>query len=80
MSNGNGRAREMTRHHIVPVSRLNGRTMGEENIAVLSRSQHEAYHTLFENKTPDEVIIHLVNHFWNRESNWVWVALHKLQD
>jgi len=75
MSNGN-----LTRHHIVPVSRMNGKKLGDENIVLLTSAEHEAYHTLFGNRTPDEIIAFLVHRCWNHESNWVWVALRQLQD
>lgn len=75
-----GKNGELTRHHIIPTSRLNGMKLGEENIALIGGREHEAYHSLFGNMTPDEIIIHLVNHYWNREENWVWVALSRLKD
>lgn len=51
-----------SRHHIIPKSRGGG---GLENIAGLKQKQHRDYHTLFSNKTPEEIISYLVNDYWN---------------
>lgn len=66
---------EITAHHIVPKSR--GGVDGSFNLAPVKRSLHEAYHTLFNNSTPDEVIAHLVKEYWNGQWEWVEKALSK---
>jgi len=58
-----------SKHHIIPRSR--GGTSELENIAGLKTKEHQTYHTLFQNKTPDEIIEHLVNHYW--KGNWNYV-------
>jgi len=56
-------------HHILASSR--GGKFTKENIAVLNTKEHQNYHTLFSNLTPDEIIVHLVQHFWNNQWDWV---------
>ena len=58
-----------TKHHIIPRSR--GGKSDLENITYLPGRQHEAYHFLFSNKTPDEIIDHLVKRYWR--NNWEYV-------
>jgi len=38
------------------------------------------YHHLFENLTPDEIIVNLVRDYWNNQSDWVEKALLRLED
>jgi 5-methylcytosine-specific restriction endonuclease McrA len=57
------KTRKLTRHHIIPRSR-GGRTL-ESNIAYVPAKEHEAYHTLFINRTPYEIMDYLNNKFWN---------------
>jgi hypothetical protein len=47
-------------HHILPRSRGGQK---ERNIKRVPKNQHQAYHTLFGNLTPDEVIQYL-NEIW----------------
>lgn len=49
-------------HHIKPRSR-GGKTEAS-NLANINRKNHQNYHQLFENKTPEEIIDWLVNYFW----------------
>jgi len=56
-------------HHIIPTSR--GGTSKLENIAVLTVPDHRNYHTLFSNKTPEEIIETLVTKYW--KGNWDYV-------
>lgn len=43
-----------TRHHVLPTSR-DGTNHGS-NIIIVPQNKHDAYHLLFQNKTPEEVI------------------------
>ena len=61
-----------SRHHICPRSRSGG--LGE-NIATIETGEHRAYHKLFSNMTPDEIIAHLVKYYWNNQWKWVELAL-----
>ena len=65
------RAWQRTRHHIRPVSRKSN----NKNIAYIPRVKHENYHTLFSNMTPDEIIKHLVEYYWNNQWQWVFMAI-----
>jgi len=76
MANGDG-VHHLTVHHINPISK--GGKRSKENEALVPRGLHEAYHRLFENKSPDEIVIYLVNNFWNNQEEWLWVALQKLK-
>ena len=63
------------RHHIVPRSR-GGRGQRQKNIAIVDYNlHHDVYHRLFGNKTPDEIIVYLVEEWWNGQSGWVNKAL-----
>jgi len=68
--------RHFSRHHIVPKSRHGG--WEKSNIAHLNTKEHQNYHTLFSNLTPDEIIIYLVKHFWNGQEFWVEKALDEI--
>ncbi|MGD9275902.1 MAG: hypothetical protein PVJ67_01900 [Candidatus Pacearchaeota archaeon] len=58
-----------TKHHIIPTSRK-GKNL-EENLAYVPKNKHQYYHSLFENRTPDEIIDYLVENFWNGQTIWV---------
>ncbi|HUU87342.1 MAG TPA: HNH endonuclease [Candidatus Glassbacteria bacterium] len=58
-----------TNHHIIPKSR--GGSSKLENIALVSNRDHQFYHSLFYNKTPEEIVKYLVNDYWN--GNWEYV-------
>ena len=45
-------------HHIIPQSRLKGRTV------IIPIVNHNIYHTLFSNMTPPEIIEFLNKNFW----------------
>jgi len=64
------RKKNLTRHHIIPSSR--GGSRHSNNIALLSDKKHKAYHIMFSNMTPDEIIHELVDNYWN--GKWEWVA------
>jgi len=38
----------------------------------VDREHHEKYHSLFSNRTPEEIIEYLVQRFWN--SQWCYVS------
>ena len=64
------RKKNLTRHHIIPSSRFGSNC--KENIAMISDKKHKAYHIMFSNMTPDEIIHELVDNYWN--GKWEWVA------
>jgi 5-methylcytosine-specific restriction endonuclease McrA len=51
-----------SKHHIIPKSR--GGDSHLENLAIVSVKQHQAYHTLFDNRTPEEIVEYLNKTFW----------------
>lgn len=61
----NNRKYQITKHHIIPISRNGPDTY--DNIARVCRRDHELYHALFENRTPDEIVEYLNNKFWARK-------------
>lgn len=63
------------RHHIIPKSR--GGKNKLENICITEKTPHNKYHSLFENRTPYEIINYLVNDFWNGEWDYVKEAIRK---
>jgi len=63
------------RHHINPKSKNGG---GEaRNISIQKIFEHRAYHKEFSNRTPDEIIIHIVKEWWNGQWEWVEKALRR---
>lgn len=54
-------------HHIVPKSR--GGDASRKNLAKVNRMLHEKYHSLFENRTPEEIIQSLNSYFWRKKYN-----------
>jgi hypothetical protein len=69
---------EITSHHITPSSR--GGTDDPENIAYIVDKYHRRYHKLFSNMTPDEIIIILVECFWNGQWEHVKKAYERRND
>lgn len=55
----------LTNHHILPRSK--GGSDDKGNIARVAHKQHDLYHQLFENKTPEEILDYLVNYFWKSQ-------------
>ena len=51
-----------TDHHIIPHSRFGER---DGNIARINNDLHQKFHTLFENRTPEEIIDFLNTYFWS---------------
>ena len=48
-------------HHIIPQSRLNGKTV------IVPIVRHNTYHSLFSNMTPPEIVKWLNENFWDNE-------------
>lgn len=53
--------KERDRHHRKP--RSIGGTNDHENISIVPRNKHEAWHLLFANCTPDQ-IAEIISQFW----------------
>ena len=58
-----------TKHHITPKSRGGKNTL--ENICRVQGKEHEKYHYLFDNRTPEEILDYLTNTFWNGDKSYV---------
>ena len=66
------------KHHIIPKSRQFRHD--NQNIAVVNKEKHhDLYHRLFENMTPDEIIIYLIKNWWNNQIFWLYDALAELE-
>lgn len=52
-----GKGRMMTEHHVTPKSR--GGDSTDDNIIMVEHRLHTAYHNLFSNLTPDEIVEYL---------------------
>ena len=57
--------RPLTKHHVLCSSR--GGTNTYENIKMLPDNIHEAFHHLFANLTPEEIIVYLTQEFFNNK-------------
>ena len=64
---------QMTTHHIVPRSRGGNRL--QNNTCEVSRKKHEAYHIMFKNMTPDEILDELVENYWDGQRRWLLMAV-----
>lgn len=57
------------RHHTVPRSRNGGN--GGDNVIVIPKIDHDKYHALFGNMTPDEAMAHIYYNYtteaWRKE-------------
>ena len=62
-----GDANRLEQHHIIPRSKHGKDTDG--NIAYVGRIDHRLYHTLFGNRTPEEIILYLNSYFWKPHQN-----------
>ena len=51
---------QKTKHHKVPRSRCIDGVSQPDNIAKIERCYHEAWHTLFSNRTPFEIVVLLI--------------------
>ena len=54
--------KQKERHHIIPRSK--GGKKERKNIVMVCGDEHDRYHSLFQNKTPDEILEYLTNTFW----------------
>ena len=68
----------MTRHHVLPIS--HGGTNVSTNILYKPEREHRAYHVLFENKTPEEIIELLISGNFQLHSTSQWEAWRILFD
>jgi hypothetical protein len=64
---------QWTTHHIVPRSR--GGNKLQNNTCEVRRKQHEAYHTMFKNMTPDEILEELVANYWGGQRHWLYMSV-----
>jgi len=53
-----------TRHHVIPRSRMEKGQKIPNNIVKVPHDEHDKYHQLFQNKTPEEIMLYLVKTFW----------------
>jgi hypothetical protein len=60
-----------TKHHVLCKSRRPDLANEPKNIVEVSEKEHDAYHRLFGNKLPIEVIDYLVNTFWGGNKHFV---------
>jgi hypothetical protein len=70
---GKERSEEPSDHHIIPSSR--GGKGDATNICVIPRGKHEAYHHMFGNMTPDEILEELVANYWGGQRHWLYRAV-----
>ena len=68
---------EPTRHHIRPSSL--GGSNKKHNIAMVIDKKHKAYHTMFSNMLPSEIIHELVDNYWNGQWEHVARAIERLE-
>lgn len=68
--------KKLTRHHILPRSK--GGNSKEDNIKMVDKKKHEAYHILFTNALPEEAIMILINEWFYKDPNKRNKALYKL--
>ena len=68
---------QITIHHIIPRSRLQGKKHLDNNIVKVSHIEHDRYHQLFENKTPEEILLYLVTTFWGGNLDYIYDFLRK---
>ena len=55
----------LTKHHIVPKSR------GGNTITLIEWGDDKAYHQLFGNMTPEEILQYLVGYFWGGDNKYI---------
>lgn len=67
-----------SRHHIIPQSRVRDNRL--ENIVIIDIKKHNDYHRIFENKTPQEIVIYLTDYFWKGNINFAIEAINEYQN
>jgi len=67
--------KKLTKHHIIPKSR--GGSGLEYNLSFIPDRIHKKYHSLFENKTPPEIVEYLVDTFWRGNDDGIIKYLYK---
>ena len=59
---------KLTKHHVFPRSRckrLGIKANREGNVVMVENREHQLYHALFGNRTPEEIMDYLLTHFWD---------------
>ena len=59
----------LTTHHIIPRSR--GGSDEPDNLILIMESYHDKYHDLFQNMTPQEILIFLETYFWGNQKSFI---------
>ena len=61
------------KHHIIPKSR--GGTDSKDNVIIVNKKKHQAYHLLFINATPEEAVLILIRDWFyqNPELREKWL-------
>lgn len=59
----------LTTHHIIPRSR--GGSDEPDNLIMIMESYHDKYHDLFQNMTPQEILIFLETYFWGNQKSFI---------
>lgn len=59
-----------SKHHVIPSSRKGSNS--KDNIAFVTTKSHEKYHSLFDNRTPVEILDFLVNYFWKGNKQFIY--------
>ena len=61
-----------SRHHITPSSRTSKKKARKyRNIAFVNEELHSKLHSLFLNRTPEEILDFLVNYFWGGRTDFL---------
>lgn len=60
-----------TKHHLIPRSK--GGASEEWNIRDVPENRHQAWHTVFQDQLPEEVIVTLIDH-WFPENHFTQIA------
>lgn len=65
-----------TRHHIKPRSK--GGKSHRDNIILVDKKKHQAYHTLFRNALPEKAVMILIKDWFYKDKNQKLKALKEL--
>jgi hypothetical protein len=69
------RGNHKTKHHIIPRSQFGDNS--KDNISIVGNKFHQKYHSLFENRTPIEILDFLTEYFWKGNIEYVYQYLEK---